>query len=97
MMPAELGPVAGRRRRLGVSGVTVPLTVVHGDLAEWNVHYDGDRLAGVLDFELTHLDSRPYELVIARTYRSPEATEACSEELRRLAWPLRDLEQGSPW
>lgn len=38
---------------------------MHGDFAEWNVHYDGDRLAGVLDFELTHLDSRPYELMSA--------------------------------
>jgi Ser/Thr protein kinase RdoA (MazF antagonist) len=73
----------------------LPLTVVHGDFAQWNVHYDGERLAGVVDFELTHLDSRPYELAIARTYRSPEAIEAYADELVRLGWPLSDLERAA--
>lgn len=78
-----------------VGADALPLTVVHGDFAEWNVHYDGDRLAGVLDFELAHLDSRPYELAIARTYRSPESTEAYADELARLGWPLSDLERAA--
>jgi hypothetical protein len=37
----------------------LPTTVIHGDFAEWNVHYQGGRLAGVIDFGLTRRDSRP--------------------------------------
>ena len=70
----------------------LPVLVVHGDFAEWNVHYERDRLAGVVDFGLTHLDSRPYELAIARTYRAPQTAAAYREELARLGWPLSDLE-----
>lgn len=38
---------------------SLPVTVVHSDFAEWNVHYEHDHLAGVIDFGLTHMDSRP--------------------------------------
>lgn len=45
----------------------LPQTIVHGDFASWNLHFDEDgRLAGVIDFDLCHLDSRVWELVIAR-------------------------------
>jgi Ser/Thr protein kinase RdoA (MazF antagonist) len=73
----------------------LPVMVVHGDFTEWNVHYDGGRLAGVIDFGLTHLDSRPYELAIARTYRAPEAARAYRAELARLGWPLTELEEAA--
>jgi Ser/Thr protein kinase RdoA (MazF antagonist) len=73
----------------------LPVMVVHGDFAEWNVHYERGRLAGVIDFGLTHLDSRPYELAIARTYRSPEAVESYRAELARGGWPLSDLEEAA--
>jgi Ser/Thr protein kinase RdoA (MazF antagonist) len=73
----------------------LPLTVVHGDFAEWNVHYERGRLAGVIDFGLTHLDSRPYELAIARTYRAPAVTESYRAEVARLGWPLSDLEEAA--
>ena len=53
------------------------------------------RLAGVIDFGLTHLDSRPYELAIARTYRAPEAVDAYRAELARLGWPLSELEEAA--
>jgi Ser/Thr protein kinase RdoA (MazF antagonist) len=71
----------------------LPLTVVHGDFAPWNVHYEQDRLAGVIDFALTHLDSRPYELAIARTYRAPQAVQAYRAELAIGGWPLSELEE----
>jgi Ser/Thr protein kinase RdoA (MazF antagonist) len=74
---------------------SLPLLVVHGDFAEWNVHYDRGRLSGVIDFGLTHLDSRPYELAIARTYRAPLVIEAYRTELARLSWPLSDLEEAA--
>ncbi len=78
---------------LGAGGL--PLTVVHGDFAEWNVHYRHGRLAGVIDFGLTHLDSRPYELAIARTWRAPEAADAYRSELARSGWPLTALEEAA--
>jgi Ser/Thr protein kinase RdoA (MazF antagonist) len=73
----------------------LPVMVIHGDFAPWNVHYEHGRLAGVIDFGLTHLDSRPYELAIARTYRSPHAAAAYRAELARRGWPLSDLEEAA--
>jgi Ser/Thr protein kinase RdoA (MazF antagonist) len=78
-----------------VGAGALPLTVVHGDFAAWNVHYSRGRLAGVVDFGLTHLDSRPYELAIARTYRAPETAAAYAAELARRGWPLTELEQAA--
>jgi Ser/Thr protein kinase RdoA (MazF antagonist) len=81
---------------LNAAGVSeLPLTVIHGDFAEWNVHYQDGHLSGVVDFDLTHLDSRPYELAIARTYRAPEAVSGYREELARGGWPLSDLEEAA--
>jgi Ser/Thr protein kinase RdoA (MazF antagonist) len=86
--------IGGSLAAIGASAL--PLTVVHGDFAEWNVHYGPrDQLAGVIDFGLTHLDSRPYELAIARTYRAPQAAAAYGAELAALGWPLTDLEQAA--
>jgi Ser/Thr protein kinase RdoA (MazF antagonist) len=73
----------------------LPVVVVHGDFAEWNVHYDNERLAGVIDFGLTHVDSRPYELAIARTYRAPEMLDAYRAELAACGWPLSELEEAA--
>jgi Ser/Thr protein kinase RdoA (MazF antagonist) len=81
---------------LNAAGVSeLPLTVIHGDFAEWNVHYQDGHLSGVVDFDLTHLDSRPYELAIARTYRAPEAVIGYRTELARSGWPLSDLEEAA--
>jgi homoserine kinase type II len=78
-----------------VGAEALPVMVVHGDFAEWNVHYNRDRLAGVIDFGLTHLDSRPYELAIARCYRSPETIDAYQEELTEHRWPITELEESA--
>jgi Ser/Thr protein kinase RdoA (MazF antagonist) len=87
---------AGARSALDAAGAAnLPVTVVHGDFAEWNVHYTGGRLAGVIDFGLTHLDSRPFELAMARTYRAPETAAAYRAELARLGWPLSPLEESA--
>ena len=73
---------SGTRDALTALGADeLPLTVVHGDFASWNVHYLGEALGGVVDFGLTHLDSRPYELAIARTHRAPAAADAYRDEL----------------
>jgi Ser/Thr protein kinase RdoA (MazF antagonist) len=71
----------------------LPVTVIHGDFAAWNVHYRHGRLAGVIDFGLTRQDSRPCELAIARTWRAPETAEAYRSELSRSGWPLSALEE----
>ncbi len=70
----------------------LPVMVIHGDFASWNVHYDRGRLAGVIDFGLTHLDSRPYELAIARTHRAPGVLAGYRAELTRSGWPLTAAE-----
>jgi hypothetical protein len=59
------------------------------------VHYRYGRLAGVIDFGLTHQDSRPYELAIARTYRALETADAYRGELVRSGWPLSVLEEAA--
>lgn len=79
----------------GTGAGELPVTVVHGDFAWWNVHYARGRLAGVIDFGLTHLDSRPYELAIARARRSPGVIEGYRAELARLGWPLSALEEAA--
>jgi Ser/Thr protein kinase RdoA (MazF antagonist) len=87
---------AGTKAALAAIGAAdLPVMVVHGDFAEWNVHYRAGRLAGVIDFDLTHLDSRPYELAIARTYRAPHTLAAYRAALSRAGWPLSDLEEAA--
>jgi Ser/Thr protein kinase RdoA (MazF antagonist) len=78
-----------------IGAAELPITLVHGDFAEWNVHYRHGRLAGVIDFGLAHQDSRPYELAIARTYRAPETADAYRGELARGDWPLSELEEAA--
>jgi Ser/Thr protein kinase RdoA (MazF antagonist) len=73
----------------------LPVMVVHGDFAEWNGHYDHEGLAGVIDFGLTHVDTRPYELAIARTYRAPEMVDEYRAELAACGWPLSELEEAA--
>jgi Ser/Thr protein kinase RdoA (MazF antagonist) len=89
---------AARQTRAALAAVgaaELPVTVIHGDFAEWNVHYQHGRLAGVVDFGLTRLDSRPCELAVARTYRAPQATGAYRGELARSGWPLSALEEAA--
>jgi homoserine kinase type II len=92
---ATAAAIRARDALAAVGAGELPVTVVHGDFAEWNVHYERGRLAGIIDFGLTHLDSRPYELAVARTYRSPETTGAYREELARGGWPLSALEEAA--
>lgn len=74
----------------------LPQTIVHGDFASWNLHFDDDgRLAGVIDFDLCHLDSRVWELVIARAqpdmlngYRRAAGLPLAEHELAAIG-PLR--------
>ncbi|GAB3929387.1 hypothetical protein GCM10029976_028940 [Kribbella albertanoniae] len=68
----------------------LPQTIVHGDFAEWNLHFTADgRLGGVIDFDLCHPDSRAWEFTIARVYRSPELVAGYQ---RTAAHPLTDAE-----
>jgi len=53
----------------GLGDERLPPTVLHGDLmAEENVHYDGARLVGVIDFGVAHLGTGP------TTFSLPAAT-----------------------
>ncbi|GAA1508679.1 hypothetical protein GCM10009741_01750 [Kribbella lupini] len=63
----------------------LPRTIVHGDFAEWNVHFEP---LGVIDFDLAHLDSRSWEFVMARVHRSPELLTAYQQQATELGIPL---------
>ncbi|MBB5833641.1 phosphotransferase enzyme family protein [Kribbella italica] len=67
----------------------LPQSIVHGDFAEWNVHFGP---LGVIDFDLAHVDSRSWEFVVARVHRSPELLTAYQEKATALGIPLSDEE-----
>ena len=43
-----------------------PRRFVHGDFAPWNIRVRAGRLAGVIDFDLAHLDVRAADVAMAR-------------------------------
>lgn len=92
---AAIAAAAVAAELAAIGAADLPLTLLHGDFAEWNVHYLDGELAGVVDFALSHLDSRPYELAIARTHRSPETIASYADEMAVLGWPLSDLEHAA--
>jgi Ser/Thr protein kinase RdoA (MazF antagonist) len=92
---ARAAAARARAALAAIGASDLPVMIVHGDFAPWNVHYQHGRLAGVIDFGLAHLDSRPYELAIARTYRAPDAAAAYRAELARHGWPLTGLEEAA--
>jgi len=92
---AQAAASRARDSLAALGAADLPVMVVHGDFAEWNVHYEHGRLAGVIDFGLTHVDTRPYELAIARTYRAPQAIDAYRAMLAAGGWPLSELEEAA--
>jgi Ser/Thr protein kinase RdoA (MazF antagonist) len=73
----------------------LPQTIVHGDFAEWNVHFGGQAAGGkvgVIDFDLAHPDSRSWEFVMARVHRSPELLTGYQQQATELGIPLSDEE-----
>jgi Ser/Thr protein kinase RdoA (MazF antagonist) len=91
---AQVAAKSTANELVAVGAADLQLAVIHGDFTSWNVHYDDNgQLAGVIDFGLTHLDTRPYELAIARTYRAPEMITSYRAELQQLGWPLTPLEE----
>jgi Ser/Thr protein kinase RdoA (MazF antagonist) len=43
-----------------------PRIVVHGDFSPWNLRLQGERLTGLIDFELAHVDVRAADLAFSR-------------------------------
>lgn len=76
-----------------VTSSALARTVIHGDFTRWNVRFRGSRLTGVLDFDLTHLDTRAADLAMARAARSPELLDAYRAESATLQWPLATAEE----
>jgi homoserine kinase type II len=69
-----------------------PRTIVHGDFTPWNLR----RPDGVIDFDLCHLGTRPWEFAIARCQRSPLVIDGYRDEALRLGFPLsREEEAGT--
>jgi len=70
----------------------LPQTIVHGDFGSWNLHFEGDRLGGVIDFDLVHPDSRPWELVLARVHDGPGLIDGYQRAAAGLGNPLSEVE-----
>lgn len=68
--------------------------VLHGDFTPWNLRGHQGRTA-VLDFDLTHVGSRAWELAIARVQRFPETLVAFRQEAARLGAPLTEHEEAA--
>lgn len=71
---------------------TLPLWMVHGDFAEWNLHFTDDRLSGIIDFDLVHPDNRAWEFVLARVHRSPGLLTGYQRTATDLGIPLTEEE-----
>ncbi|GAA0944894.1 phosphotransferase [Kribbella koreensis] len=70
----------------------LPQSIVHGDFAEWNLHFTDGRPAGIIDFDLVHADSRAWEFVIARVHRSPGLLTGYQRTATELGIPLTEQE-----
>ena len=88
---------AGQTRAVlaAIGAGQLPTTVIHGDFAEWNVHPQNGGLAGVIDFGLTHQDSRPTSSPSCAPTAPPETALAYRGELARTGWPLSALEEAA--
>jgi Ser/Thr protein kinase RdoA (MazF antagonist) len=49
----------------GLEPALRPSQVVHGDFTQWNLLFSGERLTGILDFELAHADHRIADFALA--------------------------------
>lgn len=65
--------IAGLQRQLR-SGI-----IVHGDFTPWNLLYTGERLSGILEFELAHWDHRIGEFALAWRGRYDEVVHGYAE------------------
>lgn len=54
-----------RKRINGLSLADKPGSIVHGDFTAWNLLYVGERLSGVLDFELSHANHRVADFALS--------------------------------
>jgi homoserine kinase type II len=59
------GALVDLGRRLEENGRHFPKVVVHGDYGPYNLFFNRDGLAAILDFECSHLDLRAEEVVCA--------------------------------
>jgi homoserine kinase type II len=65
---------------------------VHGDFASWNLHFEEGCLARVIDFDLTHRDSRAWEFVLARVQEAPGLIDGYQRTATELGIPLAQHE-----
>lgn len=65
-------------------------TILHGDIAPWNLLYEGEILTGVLDFEATHLNYRVADFANSWRGYQDEVIEGYDEvsKLSDLEWEL---------
>lgn len=93
VLALRAGTVVVEHRLDAVAAAAFPVTLIHGDFTRWNVRFRGGRLTGVLDFDLTHLDTRAADLAMARAARSPDVLDGYRAESARLHSPLAPEEE----
>ena len=70
------------RSRTRIAGLQPHLRsgiIVHGDFTPWNLRYIGERLAGILDFELAHWDHRVGDFALSWRGKYDEVVHAYAE------------------
>jgi Ser/Thr protein kinase RdoA (MazF antagonist) len=86
---------AGRAELRGLRLEALPRFLLHGDFTAGNVRQRRGRPCGAIDFDLCHVGSRPWELVIARLQRAPEMLDGYRSEAARLGIRLSAEEEGT--
>ncbi len=70
--------------------------VLHGDFSPWNLHYEGERLTGALDFDATHLNFRVSDFALSWRGWQDELLDGY-EEVHRLTELDRELLAPAYW
>ncbi|MGH7911810.1 MAG: phosphotransferase, partial [Candidatus Dormibacteraceae bacterium] len=80
----EMETAASEAAPQGVGFDELPRFLLHGDFTALNVLQRRGLPAAVIDFDLCHIGTRPWEFAIARLYKAPGMLEGYREEAARL-------------
>jgi len=93
--PVEAAMASVQLDLTAVAAGALPATLAHGDFTRWNLLYSAGTVSGVIDWDLTHLDSRSADLAMARATRNRAVLDGYREEAERLGWPLSPAEEAA--
>ncbi|MGH7918949.1 MAG: phosphotransferase, partial [Candidatus Dormibacteraceae bacterium] len=88
----EAATAAAEAAQQEVGTDRLPRFMLHGDFTAINVLQRRSVPAAVIDFDLSHIGTRPWEFAIARLYKALEMLEGYREEAARIGIALTDEE-----